>query len=250
MRARWSSCDIYADLLLGTEPGVTVPAAAAMVYLHVPVTTALTMSDAGCVLDGYGPIPAVIARELMTNPNSVLRKVITDTDGTVTGIGSTKRRPNVALAEMIRARDRECTAPGCHRTARHCDLDHHDEVQHGGHTEPDNLGPKCRHDHHRKDHPDWTLDYDPATGIGTITTPAGRTYTQARDPIIHPPPRPVTPRPAASPLWTPGQPASRSMPLRQRTQRTRRRYPQNSAPATSWSPSPGVYRSGHGPGQA
>lgn len=32
--------DIYADLLLGNEPGVAVPSAAAMVYVHVPVNTA------------------------------------------------------------------------------------------------------------------------------------------------------------------------------------------------------------------
>ena len=35
--------DLYADLLLGHDPGVAAPAPAAMVYLHMPVTTALTI---------------------------------------------------------------------------------------------------------------------------------------------------------------------------------------------------------------
>lgn len=176
--------DIFADLLLGNEPGVAVPSAAAMVYVHVPVNTALLMSHSGCVLEGYGPVPAAVAREMMTNPNSVLRKVITDVDGVVTGIGATKRRPNTALAEMIRARDQECTTPGCHRTARHCDLDHEDEVHDGGITEPDNMGPKCEHCHYLKDHPDWLLEYDPAAGFSKITTPSGRIYTKERIPVI------------------------------------------------------------------
>ncbi|WP_253862016.1 DUF222 domain-containing protein [Prauserella halophila] len=50
--------DVAADLLLGRDPGVSPPEAAAMVYLHVPVDAALSMVDDGCELDGYGPIPA------------------------------------------------------------------------------------------------------------------------------------------------------------------------------------------------
>src|SRR5438067_294337 len=50
--------DLYADLLLGNDPGVTVPAAAAMVYLHLPASTALTITEHGCEPEGYGPVPA------------------------------------------------------------------------------------------------------------------------------------------------------------------------------------------------
>ncbi|MCP2255775.1 hypothetical protein LY13_004557 [Prauserella aidingensis] len=39
-----------------------------MVHLHMPIDTALTITDDGCELDGYGPIPAPIARDIMTNP--------------------------------------------------------------------------------------------------------------------------------------------------------------------------------------
>ncbi|GAA1191436.1 hypothetical protein LY12_001713 [Prauserella alba] len=70
--------DITADLLLGRDSGAHVPEAAAMVYLHLPIDTALSTSETGCELDGYGPIPAAIAREIMTNSNSTWRAVLCD----------------------------------------------------------------------------------------------------------------------------------------------------------------------------
>ncbi|TWH23014.1 hypothetical protein JD82_04906 [Prauserella rugosa] len=60
------------------RPGVRVPEAAATVYLHMPIDAALSISDSGCELDGYGPIPAAVAREIMTNTDSVWRKVLCD----------------------------------------------------------------------------------------------------------------------------------------------------------------------------
>jgi hypothetical protein len=117
-----------------------------LVFLHMPITAALTMSDEGCELAGYGPIPGPVAREIMTNPNSVLRKVLVDpSTGAIKGLGRSRRRPNQALRDLIAVRDRECAF--CHRPARHCDLDHLNEWarDHGG-TDPDNLGGKCEHD--------------------------------------------------------------------------------------------------------
>ncbi len=199
--------DIYADLLLGNDPGITPPKAAAMVYVHMPVDTALTMSDQGCVLDGYGPLPAAIGREILANERSMIRKVITDpATGTVKELGRTRRKPSKALREFIAVRDRECTTPGCHRTARHCDQDHLTDWHKHGPTAEHNLGPKCERDHYLKDQPGWTLDYEPATGTGTMTTPAGRVYTKTRDPVIQPRTPSTQDKPPA--LWLPGMPAS------------------------------------------
>ncbi|WP_281272749.1 HNH endonuclease [Prauserella muralis] len=195
--------DVTAALLLGHDPGAQAPAVAAMVSLHMPVTTALTMTEHGCHLDGYGPIPAAIAREMMSNPASVLRKVITDEQGVVTGIGARGRRPNAALRELIRARDRECVHPGCHRPATRSDLDHHHEHHRGGPTEPANLAARCEHHHYLRDQPGWTVELVPRTRLSIVTTPTGRTYHTPAEtildltiPIRHPRPR--------SPLWTPG----------------------------------------------
>ncbi|MGH3452021.1 MAG: hypothetical protein ACRDQW_15150, partial [Haloechinothrix sp.] len=194
--------DIYADSLLGNDPGVRAPAAAAMVYLHLSVGAALTMSDDSCVLDGYGPVPAAIAREMMTNRGSMIRKVITDpASGAVRELGRTRRRPSRALREFIAVRDRECTTPGCHRAARHCDHDHLTDWGKHGVTDEGNLAPKCRRDHGLKDVPGWGLDYDPATGIGTVITPTGRTYRKSCEPVVEPR-TPSTPE-GVPVLWLP-----------------------------------------------
>jgi hypothetical protein len=193
--------DILGDLLCGHPADGSGTKPAAMVFLHMPITTALTMTDHGCELAGYGPIPGPIAREIMTNPKSVLRKVLVDPGtGKIEGLGRTRRRPNQALRDLIAARDREC--PFCHRPAQACDLDHLNEwAKDGGGTDPENLGPKCEREHYLKDHPHWDLDFDPDSGEATLTTPAKRTFTRQRESIIEPepPPKPKPPPEPAPP---------------------------------------------------
>ncbi|WP_199435568.1 HNH endonuclease, partial [Qaidamihabitans albus] len=194
--------DICADLLLGRDPGVTAPAAAATAFLHLPVDTALTMSEQGCELAGYGPIPAPIAREIMTNPASTWRAVLTDpATGAPVDLGRRRRRPSALIRDLVAVRDRECATPGCHRPAQRSDFDHLTPWtrNHGhGPTTTGNGGAKCRRCHQLKDHPHWKLHHNPTTGTSTITTPTGRHYTQHRHTITtptHHPSDPPTPQP-------------------------------------------------------
>jgi len=201
--------DILGDLLTGNPGDGTGPKPGAMVFLHMPITTALTMTDHGCELAGYGPIPGPVAREIMSNPKSVLRKVLVDPGtGRIEGLGRTRRRPNQALRDLIAARDREC--PFCHRPAQACDLDHLAEwARDGGGTDPENLSPKCEREHYLKDHPHWDLGFDPDSGEATVTTPAKRTFTRQRESIIEPepPPKPQPPPPPApSKILLPDEP--------------------------------------------
>ncbi|WP_253862752.1 DUF222 domain-containing protein [Prauserella halophila] len=205
--------DLTADLLLGNQPGVTVPEAAARVYVHLPIDAALSMSDTGCELDGYGPIPAPIAREIMTGEKSVWRAVLCDpATGDPVDLGRTRRRPTATMRELVRVRDRECVVPWCHRPARQCDLDHeHEWAAHHGATAVDNTGPRCRRHHTMKNTPGWTSRYDPTRGTTHITTPTGATYTGRREPILTPQPaRPA--RPARSPRFEPKEPPAQSPP--------------------------------------
>ncbi|MEU6646537.1 DUF222 domain-containing protein [Saccharomonospora sp. NPDC046836] len=133
--------DVVADLLLGKATGAGV---AGQVFVHVPIDAALGISDTGCELAGHGPVPAEIAREIMADPRSVWRKITTDPDsGTVLDVGRTRYRPPTALAEVVRARDRECRAPGCHRPARNCEIDHNQPWAANGHTAVGNLCCLC-----------------------------------------------------------------------------------------------------------
>lgn len=181
--------DVAAALLLGRAAGANTDdgdaasssGVGAMVYLHMPIDTALSMSDQGAELSGYGPIPGPIAREIATNPGSVWRKVLTDPGSGVPQDISRRRRPTQAMRELVAARDREC--PYCHRPALRCDFDHLAARSTGGETSARNGGPKCEHHHYLKDEPGWRLDYDPETQTATITSPTGRTYTKKNRPI-------------------------------------------------------------------
>jgi Domain of unknown function (DUF222) len=139
--------DVLAELLLGKHGGLD--AIAAQVYVHVPIDAALGITDTGCELVGHGPIPGRLARQIMDNPTSVWRKVTCDpVSGAVLDVGRTRYRPPAALDDFVRVRDRECLAPGCHRPAQRCDVDHSREFGRDGHTCKRNLGCLCRH-HHR-----------------------------------------------------------------------------------------------------
>ncbi|GAA1224103.1 HNH endonuclease signature motif containing protein [Prauserella halophila] len=219
--------DVAADLLLGRDPGVSPPEAAAMVYLHVPVDAALSLSNNGCELDGYGPIPAPIAREIMTNERSIWRAVLCDPGtGEPVDLGRTRRRPSAVIRELVRVRDRECVMPWCHRPARHCDHDHEHpwttsdgDGSGGGATSVANGGPRCRRHHRLKDRPGWNARYDPTRGVTRVTTPHGATYTAHRDPVLTP--TRDTPKRTAPTREDPGRTApKRQAPGRQDSQRT------------------------------
>nr|WP_255375677.1 HNH endonuclease signature motif containing protein [Saccharomonospora sp. CUA-673] len=179
--------DVTTDLLLGRDPGVTAPETAATVSLHMPASTALGITDDGCTLDGYGTIPAPIAREIMTNPASTWRKVLCDpTTGTPTSLGRTRRKPSTTIRDLVRIRDRECVVPWCHRPATHTDFDHEQPWTDGGPTSATNGTSRCRHHHRLKHHPRWTHSHNPTHSTTTVTTPHGTTYTAPVPPVLRP----------------------------------------------------------------
>ena len=83
-------------------------------------------------------------------------------------------RPNAALAQRVRDRDRTCRFPGCGVAARRCDLDHVVPYPDGS-TSEDNLVSLCRTHHGFKHHSGWVLTMD-AFGTCTWTSPTGRSY--------------------------------------------------------------------------
>ncbi len=184
--------DVLAELLLGKGwEGL-----AAQVFIHIPLDTALGIRDDGCELVGHGPIPAEVGRQIMNQPNSVWRKVLTDpVTGTVRDIGRKRYRPPAALAELVRVRDRTCRAPGCNRPAQRCDADHCTAWSQNGDTCEHNLCCLCRYHHGLKDEPGWTFEFDPETADLTVTTPTGRTYSTRPEPLLDPPPPKIADEP-------------------------------------------------------
>jgi hypothetical protein len=85
-------------------------------------------------------------------------------------------QPSASLRHLICIRNPTCTGPGCRRPATRCDLDHVTPYHQGGRTCECNLHPACRHNHHTKQVPGWTVT-SPAPGTLTWTTPGNRTHT-------------------------------------------------------------------------
>ena len=83
--------------------------------------------------------------------------------------------PGVRLRHLSQVRHATCTSPICRRPAAQCDHEHNIPYEAGGQTCLCNTGPKCRHDHRLKQHPQWTVDQLP-DGTFRWTTPSGRSY--------------------------------------------------------------------------
>lgn len=83
--------------------------------------------------------------------------------------------PSVALAELVRVRDRTCRFPGCRHPARRCDLDHV-VAWPDGPTTADNLAALCRHHHRLKHQTAWAVRAGPGAVL-EWTSPAGQHYT-------------------------------------------------------------------------
>ena len=157
------------------------------ISLGVTMTLATAMGAANIAanLDGYGPIPADLARELAAN--ATWRAWIADA-GTahLIALGTKSYRPDQATADYVTSRDGTCTFPFCDLPASRCDLDHVVPFHEGGTTTPDNLAGESRR-HHRNKHGPWTLTRQP-DGSSTWTSPLGFSYTtqprrQPLDPI-------------------------------------------------------------------
>jgi hypothetical protein len=151
------------------------------VNVTVSLATLLGMDDQAGDLDGYGPIPADLARRIAADPTGTWHRLVTDQLGHLIDYGQTVYRPPQDLKDFVTARDRTCTGIGCHRSSQRCDLDHEEEFEEGGHTCADNLGPKCEREHYLKQFAGWQPQRNPADGTTTWTTPTGRVYTKPAD---------------------------------------------------------------------
>lgn len=91
-----------------------------------------------------------------------VRRMVFDPEGVVLEFGRKKRFFTGGLREMIEARDRHCTGPGCEVPWWDCDVDHIIDWQHLGETGGDNGELKCRwHNQHKSE---YSIRQDPTTG--------------------------------------------------------------------------------------
>lgn len=175
--------DIFAERLLA-EDGHGKPRA--HIHVYVDFLTLVGASNDPATLAGYGPIPDWLVREIASDPDSTWSRLITDSaTGQLLEAGADKYRSPASLARLIKARDRECTQPGCHRPAEFSDIDHITSWAREGKTNQHNCHSYCTGHNLLREEPGWSAV---PTGDGgmIITTPSGHTYETAPEPFHEP----------------------------------------------------------------
>jgi hypothetical protein len=163
-----------------------IPVLKADVLVTVPIFTMLGRTDEPADLDGYGPIPAAMARKLVADGAASFYRVLTDPrDGAPLEIGRTSYRLTEAMKRWIRMRDGHCTFPGCTNPSTDNDTDHLTAWQHHGTTGVSNLAQLCPKHHRLKHNSGWTPTPATETEPPGWTSPTGRHY-----PAQHPDPQP------------------------------------------------------------
>lgn len=188
------------------RPRTFLPGVRAEVRVTVPVLTATGHGEQPAELDGYGPIPADIARELVGTGSNFYRVLTDPVRCQLISVERMYRFAPEGMRQYIEVRDMTCRFPGCTRTAVTADIDHAKEWAKGGHTRLDNLLALCVGHHHVRHgekwayrmHPDGSADWTSPTGRQVTTrppeVPGATTGPRFREQIFPEEPPPV-PRP-------------------------------------------------------
>lgn len=150
--------------------------------LLIPIET---LTDRHCPrsaeLEGYGPIPAQLARELVSTTQgcTFLRRLFTAPSGQIVTGDQRRRRFAGPLARLIMARDQHCRDPYCEAPIRH--IDHIRRFTDDGQTTYSNGRGVCARGNYVREMPGWQIKLtedglDGGAHTVTTTTPTGHTY--------------------------------------------------------------------------
>ena len=196
-----------ADTLIERITGVPADVAAPIaVNLVISDQTLLGDDSAPAVIDGYGPIPAAVARNVVSRAladqqsGATLRRLYArPTTGALVALESRSRRFPPGLAQFIGLRDQTCRTPYCDAPIRH--HDHATDHAYGGPTSAVNGLGECAACNYAKQTAGWQVSTNQdETGSHTahFRTPTGAIHHSHAPP---PPGRPSPPRPAIDRGW-------------------------------------------------
>ncbi|GAA5115246.1 HNH endonuclease signature motif containing protein [Alloalcanivorax gelatiniphagus] len=179
---------VMADFLVATMLGATRDKPANPVELGVVMTDAALFggADDEAHLDGFGPIPAELAREIVCGTLdadelvSIRRLYSSPETGELVSMDSRRRRFSGNLARFIRLRDRACRTPWCDAPVRH--IDHVEEASDDGPTSAHNGAGLCEACNYAKTAHRWRARAEP-NGSVTTTLPTGHTVSSRPPPI-------------------------------------------------------------------
>jgi hypothetical protein len=184
--------DTVFERVMGRPAWVAEPVA---VNLVISDETLFGGDNSPAVLEGFGPIPAGVARNLVADAladeqsRATLRRLYRHPKtGALVGMESRSRRFPKSLAKFIRLRDQRCRTPYCDAPIRH--LDHAQPRNRGGPTSARNGRGACERCNYVKESPGWHVCADEVNGVHTteFVTPTGARYRSTAPPA---PGRPV-----------------------------------------------------------
>jgi HNH endonuclease. len=172
--------DTLVERITGQSQAEDVPVEVGLV---IDADTLLSDSDEPAHLDGYGPIPAQIARDLIHRPHTDaprwLRRLFTRPgSGELIAMESRRRLFPKAQRSFIQLRDQTCRTPYCDAPVRH--IDHVVPKGHDGPTSVRNGQGLCAACNYSKQAPGWHGRPGPDQQI-LVITPTGHIY-QSRPP--------------------------------------------------------------------
>ena len=155
----------------------------AELQIMMPLDALLDANDhTAAELEGYGPVPPDIARDIMATSKGRLwwrRLYAAPMGGPLAGGDPLRRRFDGFLKKLIILRDQRCRDPFCDAPIRH--IDHIQRYTEGGLTIYPNGRGECERGNYAREMPGWTVEavssgLDGNQHTITITTPSGHTY--------------------------------------------------------------------------
>jgi hypothetical protein len=169
----------------------------AEVLVTVPVFALMGLTDEPAMLDGYGPVPASMARRLVADGAGSFYRVLVDPrDGAPLEIGRKSYRVPRAMRAWLRMRDGKCPFPGCSNTSLDTEADHLLAWHYGGTTGISNLGQPCPKHHKLRHTTAWKPTPASTNEPPSWTSPTGRHYTSEHQ-DWEPPRWPERPQPGS-----------------------------------------------------
>jgi hypothetical protein len=173
-----------ADALVERITGQTsAPDVSAEVQIMMPLDTLLDANNhSPAELDGYGPLPADLARDIVATSKGRLwwrRLYAAPEGGPLAGGDPFRRRFDGFLRKLIMLRDRHCRDPFCDAPIRH--IDHIQRYSDNGLTIYPNGRGACERGNYLREMPGWQVEavssgLDGQRHTIKITTPTGHTY--------------------------------------------------------------------------
>jgi hypothetical protein len=186
--------DALVERVTGRSAAVATPIA---VNLVVSDETLLGRSSAPAEIYGYGPIPAAVARELVScavgdeGSRATLRRLYArPASGALVAMESRARLFPRGLAAFIKFRDQRCRTPYCDAPIRH--LDHARPSAAGGPTNAVNGLGLCERCNYVKEAAGWVVTSQmdgTCRHTAEFTTPTGMTYRSGAPPSLGSPAR-------------------------------------------------------------